>query len=291
MFLACHVVAPLSSHPFDIASLPSDGRIEFVVRAKRGATKKFFKYAEKAYPNLPSNSSPQNVGRSVLIDGPYATIRPLRQFDSLVFLAGSTGATFTTPLMRDIVQQWMGVTGPSTPFLDPPVGAVTRCIKFVWVVKRSSAVSWSASQLDQIVRDVEALRNQRQDIAVDINIYVTGEDGLSTSRSSTNGHGFEAPGTLSEKDIALDTISPSKPNNSSLLDSRISILLGRPKVTNIVRRMAEAALGEMAVVVCGPPGLVQSTRNAAAMISDERAVHKGTGAQGIYVHAEAFGYA
>ena len=189
MFLACHVVAPLSSHPFDIASLPSDGRIEFVVRAKIGATKKFFKYAEKAYPNFPSNSSPQNVGGSVLIDGPYATIRPLRQFDFLVFLAGSTGAAFTTPLMRDFVQQWMGVAGSSTPFLDPPVGAVTRYIKFVWVLKRSSAVSWFASQVNQIVRDVEALRNQGQDIAVDINIYVTGEDGLSTSRSSTNGHG------------------------------------------------------------------------------------------------------
>jgi hypothetical protein len=155
MFLACHVVALLPSHPFAIASLPSDGRIEFVVRAKRGATKKFFKYAEKAYPNLPSNSSPQNYGRSVLIDGPYAIIRPLRQFDSLVFLAGSTGAAFTTPLMRDIVQQWMGVTGPSTPFLNPPVGAVTRYIKCVWVVKRSSAVSWFASQLNQIVRAVE----------------------------------------------------------------------------------------------------------------------------------------
>jgi hypothetical protein len=143
----------------------------------------------------------------------------------------------------------VGVTGPSTPFLDPPVGAVTRYIKFVWVVKRSSAVPWFASQLDQIVKDVEALRNQGQDIAVDIIIYVTGEDGLSTSRSSTHGHGFEAPGTLSEKDIALDTTSPSKLNDSSPLDSRIAILLGRPKVMNIVRRMAEAALGEMATVV------------------------------------------
>jgi hypothetical protein len=71
----------------------------------------------------------------------------------------------------------------------------------------------------------------------------------------------------------------------------MTILLGRSRVTNIVRKMAEAALGEMAAAVCGPPGLVQSTRNATAMISDERAVHKGTGAQGIYVHSEAFGYA
>ena len=71
---------------------------------------------------------------------------------------------------------------------------------------------------------------------------------------------------------------------------RSSFLPGRPEVKSIIRSTAETALGEMAVVVCGPPGLVQSTRNAAARVSDERAVHKGTGAQGIYVHAEAFGY-
>jgi hypothetical protein len=52
-----------------------------------------------------------------------------------------------------------------------------------------------------------------------------------------------------------------------------------------------SGFGEMAVVVCGSPGLVQRTRNAVVKISDDRAVHKGTGAQGIYVHAEAFGYA
>jgi hypothetical protein len=207
MFLACHVVAPLSSHPFTIASLPQDGKIEFVVRAKKGATKRFFKYAEKMFPNLPSNSSGQKVGRSVLIDGPYATIRPLRQFDSLVFLAGSTGATYTMPLMRDIVQQWMGVRSGSSSRFDPPVGAVTRYIKFVWVVKRSSAVSWFASQLDQVVRDVETLRKEGNDIAVDITIYVTCDNGMTSSKSSINGDRVEASGALSrdEKGIASST--------------------------------------------------------------------------------------
>jgi hypothetical protein len=212
----------------------------------------------------------------------------------LVFLAGSTGATFTTPLMRDIVQQWMGVSGSSTSFLDPPVGAVTRYIKFVWVVKRSSAVSWFASQLGQVVKDVEELRNQGHDIAVDINIYVTGETEITSSQSLINGDRVGASGALSEKEIAIDTssfFSWSKLNGTGIVDSSISILSCRPEVINIICKTAETALGEMAVVVCGPPGLVQSTRNAAVLISDERAVHKGTGAQGIYVHAEAFGYA
>jgi hypothetical protein len=59
IFLACHPVAPLSSHPFTISSLPEDRKIEFVVQAKKGGMKIFFKYAEKTYPSLPSSSRRQ----------------------------------------------------------------------------------------------------------------------------------------------------------------------------------------------------------------------------------------
>lgn len=348
LFLACHPLAPLSSHPFTIASLPEDGKMEFVVRAKNGATKRFFKYAEKAYLSLPTTTGKRNTGRSVLIDGPYATIRPLRQFDSLVFIAGSTGATFTMPLMRDIVQEWKGsrsTTSSRLPGLSTPAGAVTRHIRFVWVVKRKAAVKWFASQLDQVVQDVEALRSEGHDIAVDISIYITCDDALTSGQSSiidgapcgtktqngSSDRSSDEKKALTENVETLSRVSSSstkdccctrlitdenaitppcdcasrrqhqqqepasptspfgKPNH--VVDARINLLSGRPHVSNIIRKTAEAALGEMAVVVCGPAGLVQCARNAVVAISDDRAVHKGTGAQGIYVHAEAFGYA
>jgi predicted ferric reductase len=335
MFLACHPVAPLSSHPFTIATLPEDGKIEFIVRAKKGATKRFFKYAEKVYPSLPSSSTKKS-GRGVLIDGPYARVRPLRQFDSLVFVAGSTGATFTVPLMRDIVQQWQGIKSASSRFsLEPAAGAVTRHIRFVWVVKRKAAVSWFGTQLDKVMADVEALRNEGHDIAVDINIYVTCDDTITSGLSSVNGDVPSSSGRVedlyekspSENIVEVSSRTPSAKEccctrviadedavnapcncgsrlqrsssassfsldkSDRVADSRISVLSGRPHVSNIIRKTAELALGEMAVVVCGPPGLVRSTRNATVQISNDRAVHKGTGAQGIYVHAEAFGYA
>ena len=333
IFLACHPVAPLSSHPFTVASLPSDGKLEFVVRAKKGATKRFFKYAEKTYPSLPS-SSKKKLGRGVLIDGPYSTIRPLRQFDSLVFIAGSTGASFTIPLMRDIVQQWKGISPPSSKLsLEPPAGAVTRRIRFVWAVKRNTALNWFGTQLDNAVADVEALRNEGHDISLDINIYVTCDETLTSSHSTINGDvpssgrikyvdeksthentaevssresssedccctrivdedTVTAPCTCGSRNPRVSSTSASslnKPNHA--VDPRISLLSGRPHISNIIRKSAEQALGEMAVVVCGPAGLVQSTRNAVVKISDDRAVHKGTGAQGIYLHSEAFGYA
>ncbi|RDL37291.1 Metalloreductase [Venustampulla echinocandica] len=347
MFLTCHVVAPLSSHPFTIASIPEDEKLEFIVRAKRGATRRFFKYAEKVYPSLPSSTNPK--GRSVLIDGPYSTIRPLRQFDSLVFVAGSTGAAFTVPLMRDVVQQWIGTTPETSQRLglSPPAGAVTRHIRFIWVVKRKSSVGWFGQQLDKVVHDVETLRNEGVDVAVEISIYVTCDDLLTSGKSSITGDrrdssrgqiaqrsGSESPSDEQKKDFSTSTEEVTSQSSASsskgccctrvitdedaitspcncasrrkqeassstttsekpktIVDPRIALLAGRPHVRNIIRKTAELALGEVAVVVCGPPGLVQCTRNAAAAISDDRAVHKGTGAQGIYVHAETFGYA
>ncbi|CAG8961018.1 hypothetical protein HYFRA_00002558 [Hymenoscyphus fraxineus] len=335
LFLTDHFLAPLTSHPFTIASLPEDGKLEFVVRAKKGATKKFYKYAESVNPLLPLAESAVPKPRSVLIDGPYSRIRPLRQFESLVFIAGSTGATFTVPLMRDIVQQWVGKTNTSWLPLSMPAGAVTRHVRFVWVVKKTASVRWFSSQLNDVVREVDALRNEGHDIAIEISVYVTCDDAMTSPRPSITGEESRFIGQatsgredqLDEKNTAyalsqeptsdcecgrlvtdqdaITTIcncaskrqSDSNSSTSSLEKSdrlvhpRINLLTGRPDVSNIIRTTAELALGEMAVVVCGPPGLVQRTRNAAVAISDDRAVHKGTGAQGIYVHAETFGYA
>jgi hypothetical protein len=205
----------------------------------------------------------------------------------------------------------------------------------VWVVKRKTAVSWFGAHLDKVVADVEALRNEGHDIAVDISIYVTCDDTITSGQSPVNGDIAQSAGRveyldkrfishniaevsslsssskgccctrlISDEDVvtapctcevrnqrasSASSISLDKSNRT--VDSRISIISGRPHVENIIRKTAELALGEMAVVVCGPPDLVQCTRNAVVNISDDRAVHKGTGAQGIYVHAEAFGYA
>jgi len=140
-FLTCHSLAPMTSHPFSIASLPSDRKLDFVVWAQKGATKKFFQYAQKAYPSLPTFSSEQKPTHAVLIDGPYSRIRPLRQFDGLVFLVGSAGATFTVPLLRDIVQQWLGTGSGASQRYKLPIRAVTRYIRFVWVVKKCTSVN------------------------------------------------------------------------------------------------------------------------------------------------------
>ena len=61
-------------------------------------------------------------------------------------------------------------------------------------------------------------------------------------------------------------------------------------VKDITRATLEQARGESAVLACGPQSLIGDVRTAVVELSDERAVHKGTGADGIWLHTEAFGY-
>lgn len=87
------------------------------------------------------------------------------------------------------------------------------------------------------------------------------------------------------------TSSARRPRKDALLvHPAMQIFSGRPQTKEIIRRSLEQAFGESAVVVCGPQGLVSDVKQNVVELSDERAVHKGTGAQGVYLHTESFGY-
>jgi predicted ferric reductase len=49
VFLSCHSVVPLQSHPFTVASIPEDGVMELLIKSESGGTKRIFKHAEKTH--------------------------------------------------------------------------------------------------------------------------------------------------------------------------------------------------------------------------------------------------
>ncbi|CAE7025409.1 hypothetical protein CFE70_003607 [Pyrenophora teres f. teres 0-1] len=370
VYLSCHSIAALQSHPFTVASIPEDGKMEFYIKAEKGGTKRFLNYAEKSNGLIEA----ANKTRSVLIEGPYGCIRPLRQFDSVVLLAGSTGATFTLPLLRDLIQGWRENSRIDTvntrSILKAPIGAVTRHIRFVWVVKSRGQLSWFSEQLSSVYTEYQALNSELRDIKLEMTVYMTCDESFTEEhrpllsgvtaprpRQQVN-HGIVQyrPRPISTPDeenadrklnlekeeiklASLDDIEPSNPctccntidetapftsktpcccspaiatssSSSSTqtpahsrdpssakstfqevpLHPAIALYSGRPKPRDIIRRSLEQALGESAVVVCGPRGLVADVKHDVVCLSDERAVHKGTGAQGIYFHAEGFGW-
>ncbi|EHY57379.1 ferric-chelate reductase Frp1 [Exophiala dermatitidis] len=355
VFLSCHTVVPLQSHPFSIASLESDGKLEFLVQAQKGGTKRLHRYALRNL-GLPRSEDVADVKYKLVgVEGPYGKIRPLRQFDSICFFAGGTGATFTVPLMRDIVRRWKSS-------VDGASGIVTRKIRFVWVVKSQDRVGWFKEQLQTALLDVGNV--QRCDgfskKELDLSIYVTCDETLDASNGDAccepPAHGTVkvADTTSSDAEALTKKVADEKvevrsiastdrnndgcgpdgtcccknavdedgeairccccgPSSSSIPSSssvssisekspkalkamsaaavpQLKLIGGRPKPRDIIRKVLEEAEGESAVVVCGPQGLQDDVRRSVVALSDERAVHKGTGAQGIYLHVEGFSY-
>lgn len=372
VMLSCHSIAPLQSHPFTIASIPQDGRMELLVQSKCGATKRLFSHAQK-YCGLPVSNNDRKDAHTatVAIEGPYGFLRPLAQFDSVVLIAGGCGSTFTMPLLRDLIHSWKTIRGvePSLKVLEVPSGAVTRTIRFVWVVKSKQQFEWFAAQLVLAAQEVEQLKVDGHNVNLEINIYITCDE-LLKAQATTPVVPFgagphetakvaklleekdqsdslsEHPAIIKSDEIQLkdpgcggnnaccctrtiedenassgsieeclcnkdnETVqyaqengihSPSSGDASSAsaisekminqpYPDAITIHTGRPCPEIIIRKMAERALGESAVIVCGPSGLVDSVCQGVVVLSDERAIHKGTGAQGIYLHTEAFDY-
>lgn len=365
VFLTCHSIAPLQCHPFTIVSLPEDNKMEFFVRAAKGGTRRFFRYASKNHQGLGSGeTSPAKRERTVFIDGPYGMHRPLRQFDSVVLLAGGTGATFIIPCLRDIVTAWRQESQqPGFKVRQ----AATKRIRFVWVIKSRAHLSWFEEQLQAALATVDECRRNQPDLPREIkmSIYVTCDEALepsattidrtlcsqaqATTPSSVIAETHDEKGTAhKEENVTVQPVSsssstsrqqatngclpnsgccctnrvededeiteeqhrctcsgnaasPSIDSNQQITDEKatsnvspiqngISILSGRPQPRTIIRKVLEKAEGESAVVVCGPRGLSDDVRRSVVCLSDERAVHKGTGAQGIYLHVESFGW-
>ena len=163
--LACPTLLPFQIHPFTIASLPSDNKLELIIRAHRGATGRIAKHANTRLPPVEETL--------VVLDGPYGRIRPLEQFDTVVLIAGSTGATFTMPLLRDLVRRWDLVRRGEAQ------GLATRRVKFVWVIKNRSQVGWFAEELRHVYQclNEEASRERTTvKLSLAVNLYVTCDD-------------------------------------------------------------------------------------------------------------------
>ena len=379
-FVSCHAILPFQSHPFSITSIPSDRCLEFIVRAERGGTRKLFSYASKVNPVLgEAGNGPSATGKDsklVVIDGPYGRMRNLRQFDSVMFISGGMGATFTMPLLRDIVEGWKSEcnredSGSKLQFRAP---SLTKRVRFVWVIRAQSHISWFADRIQQLLQDFESCsrtnpsfhrqleisiyltcdtelspdpvtsiftkKPQQQDFTpstedtkvvtaqeIEKSSEMTPEEAQSTARAGhclpgggccctakvTDPNKPASPckcsGPAPDDEITAITtqptsqipeISPEKSITYPFSDSTASsspsqcqiirILSGRPDMLELIRSVLEEAEGESAVVACGPRGLNADTRRSVVGLSDERAVHKGTGAQGVYLHVEQFGF-
>jgi NAD(P)H-flavin reductase len=287
-------------HAFSIANDPASRDVEdasvinLYIKAHSGFTRRLRREAEN-----PRKSATSGSLRS-FISGPWGFPPSLDTNETVIFVGASTGATFTVPLFQSLSNKPLCV----------------RRIHFYWIVRPATQLTWFTPQ---ILAAAEAASKNGVDIR--IVLYITGSTNPPAPSSSAKTmccplcHGAllyylspsERPpcssssaSSVSAHD-ATDAEKRLSPHHRSITSASSTICpcnipfvtvsaCGRPSFEALILSPVEQALGETAIVACGGPGFTGDLRNYVARLSDERAVYKGTGAQGLSLYTETFGW-
>ncbi|KAJ3568581.1 hypothetical protein NPX13_g6374 [Xylaria arbuscula] len=272
------------SHPYTIAtSHPLPGTcicnsIQLVIRSHNGFSKRLHEFAQR----VETAGNKETVTSFIL--GPYG--RPPRWdiFETLILISASTGTSFTLPILDSLLES-----------------KGTNCMKrvdFLLAGKQGEEVGFYHERLHEAI-------DKAQSIGIDLTIHiaVTGNGQLETLTSAYSllnsssektekitPLGREGDTTTSAESVPEGRLTPRKRLSQSSADSHMFYSAARPDVVGFIREAVVATGGETGVVVCGGQSLVAQVRTSVAKLSDERAVHKGTGAQGIHLHVEEYSF-
>ena len=290
------------SHPFTIATPCKTSKgchcneIQLAIKVQAGFSRRIHRYAQRTQGS-PSSSL------TGFIAGPYGVPPKWEAYESLILISASTGASFTLPILESV--------------LDNRGTICTQRIQFLLVVQQRSDVDYYAKRLSDAFANAEAAG-----IDLDVEIAVTGDEGSLGDDDDVGQIPTEHHSQFSEDEIEdLKNGNSQTPyvlvkshSQSTSASSRyrpaaekdcccaedgdrpgpflpsmnIVYSYGRPDIGSFIRRPVELTGGETSIAVCGGKSLVASTRNFVASLSDERAVHKGTGAQGLHLHVEEY---
>jgi predicted ferric reductase len=307
MYLWLPRLGPLESHPFTIASSYKKAagchcnEIQFAVRVQSGFSKRAHRYAMKT----------QETGNALtgFIAGPYGEPPSWQAYESLILISASTGASFTMPILETI--------------LACETTICTRRIHFLLVVRKRSHIDFYVQRLN-----IALARAEARGIEMKAEIAITGDDSSfvesETSEKTFHDEKHEQPKEHAETTTREETVGSreDKAEKMVLLDScsassstssrktapmaskcgcdnsegpsgiepshQIEYSYQRPDIAAFLRGPVEMTGGETSVAVCGGRSLVATVRNSVASLSNDRAVHKGTGAQGIHLHVEEY---
>ncbi|KAI9051444.1 hypothetical protein LZ554_004490 [Drepanopeziza brunnea f. sp. 'monogermtubi'] len=314
IYLWLPYLGPLESHPFTIASPYTTGadchcnEIQLAIRAHSGFSRRIHNFAQ-------ANQVTAKNSLTGFISGPYGAPPHWEAFETLVLISASTGASYTLPILESL--------------LACPTTICTERISFLLIVRESSHCEYYQNRLSQALAQAEArgidlnveiaitgqasslVESDSKDRKVLIDTVV--EERKSGS-SIDEGTEEEKASILSKSDsissLSISKAPPSRPVESSKLCCSCSDVPGpcccagpsavtskeivysyaRPDIGSFIRGPVERTGGETSVAVCGGKSLVSTVRNQVVRLSDDRGVHKGTGAQGIHLHVEEYSF-
>lgn len=320
IYLRIPSIGPLEAHPFTIASACHDtsnaSTIQLLVEKRGGFTKRLHAAATKQ----------QNKGVTAIITGPLGRPPTWAAFETLILISGSTGITFTLPILESIVNNTDGlscvrriemlhvvrkrdstdcyiervkaaitaaegagialtvriaVTCGSSTGTSSCCGSNCQCHNFEMAPNLAVEVSntnAAAPQTDDVEKGIIPIESRPITETSSLSITPSIEKGEFTSTM------IERPSSTKtdSSDSGISSFTKTKTNKQIIYSS------SRPDVGDFIRGPVEATGGETQIAVCGGKSIVACVRNHVAALSDERGVHKGTGAQGIALFTEHY---
>ncbi|KAH9906426.1 ferric reductase like transmembrane component-domain-containing protein [Xylariomycetidae sp. FL2044] len=275
-------VGPFEAHPYTIATPhPMPGTcicnsVQLVIRSHNGFSRRLYEFAKRA------EDSGRKQTVTAIVVGPYGLPPRWDIFETLVLISASTGASFTLPILESVLQS--------------KVTMCTKRIDFLLAARQGEEIGFYHERLHEAI-------DAAKSVGIELSVYiaVTGNGQLETITALSLASSSSAASTTSAEKKMMgsesDAIEPvystvpsarKRLSEASNSDSHIHHSATRPDVAGFIRTAVEATGGETGVVVCGGLSLVAKVRTSVAELSDERAVHKGTGAQGIHLHVEEY---
>ncbi|KAI8962133.1 ferric reductase like transmembrane component-domain-containing protein [Daldinia sp. FL1419] len=275
-------IAPFETHPYTIASAYQGpetcicNSIQLVIRAHSGFSKRLGQFAQK------QEVMGKKQGLTALVIGPYGNPPRWDAFETIILISASTGASYTLPILESVLHS-----------------KNTTCVKrvdFLLTARLDEEIRFYRERLREAVQKAKSVG-----IELAVQISVTGDGQPETlgalvipSSSTSSAHEKrtieeEVKVTVSADGVVQPLMGVSRMGLSEASSGpEIDYSSSRPDIAGFIRTGVEATGGETGVVVCGGQSLATTTRTSVAKLSDERAVHKGTGAQGIYLHVEEY---
>ena len=315
----------IQSHPATIASVPSshNNDLLFILKGHKGFTKRLLNSSNSSSATLLPKTRQHTIAaqqtHTALIDGPYGgSHADFAAFDTVLLIAGSTGVTFILPQLLDIAHRassqrlpvrrldfvWVVKNSSWTSWISEELSSAVAQLRASGIdveikifvtcddafTESSDTTKKSGCQCDKSLGPCCCVRNSLPPTDDEITATESRQDAASATDLD------EKPNTISTVTTTIPPPDPpccsskekQKTSTAPTISSFATIISGRPPIYDLLWDVLERAEGETGVAVCGPLGLNATVRTAVARISDERAVHKGTGAQGVYLHAEGF---
>jgi ferric-chelate reductase len=306
------------------------GDLIFILKSHGGFTKRILgscsnlSVSPESSKKADSSQSAQAAPKAyrAFIDGPYgASHASFAAFDTVILIAGATGITFILPLLLDIAHRaaelkqklpvrrvevvWMVKSSSCKGWVAEELQSAFEKLQAVGIemgVRLYVTCNEQLTDSEDVERGKEpgclCQRDDELRPCCCVGPASDSDEEVETAKlaEEKEANQFSRPRLETEPKKDSTPITRTIMTTVTEMSARkggqecVKMLPGRPDFCTLLWDMLDDAEGETGVAVCGPLGLSTAVRLAVVRVSDQRAVHKGTSAQGIYLHVEGFGW-